>query len=85
MKLINELMTLFSKNTEALALSSKIAINVATNNRSTSNCLLACRTFIRLKDKVNAKIWADKAMVAAGDNRNDKLQVIQQLKLLESI
>lgn len=84
-KLINELMTLFSKNYEALELSSKIAVNVATNNLNTSNCLLACRTFIRLKDKINAKLWADKALVAAGDDRHEKLQVIQQLKILESI
>lgn len=84
-RLVNELLTLFSKDKEALKLGSEIAVNVANNNVNTNNCLLACRTFIKLKDLAKAKKWAEKALEVAGDNTQDKINASQQLKYINSI
>ncbi len=82
--LVETLLKMFDKDPSALNLASKIATNVATNNTNTSNCLLACNTFIRLNQISDAKLWAEKAMNAAGSNKRDQYKAQQQLKQLES-
>lgn len=82
--LIQDLLKMFDKDPGALNLASEIAMNVATNNRSTDNCLLACHTFVKMKNYAKAKEWAMRAKEAAGDDKRALYKADQQLKLLES-
>lgn len=82
--LINRLLKAYEKDPKALNLASDIAVNVAINNTTTKNCLLACQTFIKLQNWSEAKKWAKKAEQVAGDDKNDKYRALQQLKFLES-
>lgn len=82
--LVTELLKMFDKDPSALNLASEIATNVASNNLNTSNCLLACHTFIKLQKYEEAKSWAQKAKEVAGGNKQDLHRANQQIKLLES-
>ncbi|GLR17807.1 thioredoxin family protein [Portibacter lacus] len=82
--LVTKLLRAYNNDPKALNLASDIAVNVATNNTSASNCLLACHTFMKLQQWADARKWAEKAELAAGDDLRAKHQAQQQLKFLES-
>jgi thiol-disulfide isomerase/thioredoxin len=84
LSLVDKLLKAYERDPAALNLASDIAVNVATNNTTASNCLLACRTLIKVEKWKEAKMWAEKAVAAAGDDRRAQFEAQQQLKYLES-
>ncbi len=82
--LVHKLLKAYSNHPKALNLASDIAVNVAINNTTTNNCLLACQTYIKMQEWVEAKKWAEAADLAAGEDREAKYRAMQQLKFLES-
>jgi thiol-disulfide isomerase/thioredoxin len=84
LSLVENLLKAYDKDPDALNLASDIAVSVASNNSNASNCLLACRTLIKLQKWNEAKKWAQKAEAVAGDDRRAKFEAQQQLKYLET-
>ncbi|WP_235297698.1 thioredoxin family protein [Portibacter marinus] len=82
--LVNKLLKAYDKDPKALDLASEIAENVAYNNMTPYNCLLASQTYIRSRKWDEALDWAKKAEKVAGDDKQAQYRVSQQLKFLES-
>lgn len=84
LNLVEKLLKVYDNDPEALNLASDIAVHVASNNTTASNCLLACSTLIKIQRWEEAKKWARKAEAAAGDDRRAKFMAEQQLKFLDT-
>lgn len=85
MDLVQKLLKMFEKDEDALTLASEISISVANKSNTTLNCILVSNIYSKRGQFDNAKIWAEKALLAAGENAQDKLMAERVLKYLESL
>lgn len=82
--IVSNLLTLFKKDAAAMKLAEKVAVDLAKEYPSTTNCLMASDVYTRNQKIDQAKTWAAKAKEAAGSNKRDLANAEKKIKLLET-